>query len=195
MYHCGMSMLCYGSIERCTTIIWIGDFKQEMIENINAQDVSAIFHTHARKVFGVMLGFLCEKANISQCELGRRSETYRRYLLNEGHILHSYSTGGLDQPTISRAIKGKVILTYSQVFIWLHLIREELESEEYKASGMGFYMSKELETDMWRLALYGTPEEVVYAYCKYEHMLEKDRDTEELPAVRRTVKLRQESTQ
>jgi len=154
-----------------------------------AHETSAIFHTDARRVFGVMLSFLCEKANITQRELGRRSEKYRQYLIEKKHIRNAYETGGIDQASICRAVKGKRPLSYSQVFIWLHLIKEQLESEEYKSSGMGFYMSKELETDMWRLALYGTPEEVVYAYCKYVHMLEKDRDTEELPAVRRTVKL------
>ena len=149
----------------------------------NDLETSAIFHTNGRKIFGALLSSLCEKANISYRELGRRSETYRRYLMDNGHVQHAYSTGGLDHSAIVRAAKGEKPLTYSQVFIWLHLLREEV------------HFSKELETDMFRLALCGTPEEVIFAYNKHKHMLKKDRDTEELPAIRRTVKLKKESTQ
>lgn len=156
-----------------------------------SRETAEIFRTNARKVFGALLSSLCKNANLSQRELGRRSEVYRKYLVSNGFIKHAYNTGAIDQAAICRAIKGEFPLTYSQVFIWLHLLREVFESDEYKAVKPEFNFSKSLEIDMWRLALYGTPEEVIVTYRKYEHMLKKDRDTEQLPAVRRTVKLSQ----
>jgi hypothetical protein len=166
-----------------------------MFNKDHSDETSAIFHTNARKIFGLLLSLLCDKANISQRELGRRSESYRNYLIKNRHIQHAYSTGGIQQSAICRAVKGEFPLTYSQVFIWLHLLREVFESDEYKAGKPAFNFSRQLEIDMWRLALYGTPDEVTAAYRKYEHMLKKDPDTEKLPTVRRTIKLIQESTQ
>lgn len=146
-----------------------------MSKKDRSHEISAIFHSNARKIFGLLLSFLCDHAGISQRELGRRSVSYRDYLIKNGHIQKSYSTGGIQHSAICRAIKGEFPLTYSQVFIWLHLLKEECS------------LSEQLETDMWRLALYGTPEEVMTAYRSYEHMLiTKDRDTEKFAAVRQT---------
>jgi len=153
-----------------------------MLGRDNSHEISAIFHTNARRLFGLLLEMLCQKADISQHELGRRSEAYLDELIVNGHIKHTNKTGCIMQPAICRAVKGKYPLTYTQVFIWLRLLKQVC------------HISKDLETDMWRLALFGMPDEVEEAFRKYEHML-KERDTEELPAVRRTVKLRQESTQ
>lgn len=165
-----------------------------MFRKDHSHETSAIFHTNARKIFGLLLSLLCEKANISQRELGRRSESYRNYLVHNGYIQHAYSTGGIQQSAICRAVKGELSLTYSQVFIWLHLLKEVFESDQYNAGKPAFHFSRELETDMWRLALCGIPDEVIVTYRKYEHMLKKDQDTEELPVVRQTVKLSKEST-
>jgi len=89
-------------------------------------------------------------------------------------------TKAVDQSGISRVIAGKRPLSYGQAYIWLKVLRDVFESEEYKNACKEedkpiFEFTEDLEIDMWRLAHGGTPREVVEAYERRKSMIEVQR--------------------
>jgi hypothetical protein len=135
--------------------------------------IADIFLLHARERFGQMLGYLCEKSLLSQREIGRRATKYRAYLKKNGYLPSEGSTKAVDYTGISKVIYAKVIPSYAQVFIWFHVLKEQFKSEEYakaceKVHEPVFVLTDEFETDMWHLALFGTPKEVVEAFKRHE---------------------------
>lgn len=154
-----------------------------MLENDPKVQIAEIFLVEARALFGELLGVLCERAYISQNKLGKKATEYRSYLMTEGYLRQGADTGGLDQSALSRIIKNDRQPSYAQVYIWLKVLRNIFESEEYrrycarKAKPI-YVFDEDLETDMWRLALFGTPKEVIEAYKRRKDMLKEQRQND-----------------
>ena len=145
--------------------------------------ITEIFDMGAHKLFGQLLGLLCEKANISQNNLGKMAMAYRDYLFEKGYLIHGCNTKAVDQSGISRIIAGKRHLSYAQTYIWLKVLRNVFESEEYKNACEEegrpiFEFTEDLEIDMWRLAYGGTPKEVVEAYERRKNMVKDQRQND-----------------
>jgi hypothetical protein len=154
---------------------WLAHWEITVTESPE-QEKAEIFRLQARKLFGLLLNLLCNEAQISQSELGRRSTAYRRYLVSKRYIYTGSDTGSVEQSGISRVVRAESVPSYSQVYIWLTLLMEIFNSDDYKQmcarSGKEVYVfTKEHWFDMWHLACYVPPDEVIYAYYKYKHML------------------------
>jgi transcriptional regulator with XRE-family HTH domain len=126
-----------------------------------------------------MLSLLLKEANISQNELGKRSTEHRSYLVSNGHIPSESDTGSVSQSGISRIINGEYPPSYSQVYIWLSVLRKVFESDDYQTlcatAGKEVYeFTEEFEVDMWHLALFGAPKEVVAAYHRHKWLLKQN---------------------
>ena len=135
--------------------------------------IASIFLIRAYEIFGQMLDFLCEKSLISQRELGRRSTKYRKYLKDKGSLPPDSNTRAVEHSGISRVISVEKPPSYAQVYIWFHVLEEQFKSEEYakKCEKMRepiFVFTQKLRTDMYRLALFGTPIEVIVAHEEYK---------------------------
>lgn len=135
--------------------------------------IADIFLKNAHELFGQMLGFLCEKSMLSQREIGRRSTTYRGYLREKGYLMSDTVTKAVDQPALSRVIHAEKVPSYSQIFIWFHVFKERFVDQSYKMTCIMinepiFAFTEEFETDMWHLAIFGTPREVVEAYERHK---------------------------
>jgi hypothetical protein len=94
-------------------------------------------------------------------------------------MLSESEAGTIDQSGISRVVIGEKSPSYAQTYIWLHLLREIFESKDYrnictKTHRTAYEFTEELEIDMWRLSMCGTPDEVVAAYHKHKSMLKED---------------------
>lgn len=90
----------------------------------------------------------------------------------------SKKAGAMGQSGVSRVINGLHDPTYAQVCIWLRVLRSIFDSDEYlqyceKAGITAYVFDEDFETDMWRLALGGTPKEVIAAYGRRKEMLSK----------------------
>ncbi|HEX3643057.1 MAG TPA: hypothetical protein VHV10_17365 [Ktedonobacteraceae bacterium] len=138
--------------------------------------ISEIFLFRARMLFGLLLSFLYEKVCVSQSKLGRKSELYRKYLILKRYIYPE--KGSVGQSGISRIVKNERPPGYTQVFVWLKVLRDIFDSDEYKNLCINtgeaiFEFTEELETDMWRLALLGTPKEVVAAHERHKHLIDE----------------------
>lgn len=155
--------------------------------------IAEIWLWRSRFLFGLLLSFLCEKAGISQNKLGKMSEQHRRHLKASKYIYPKSITGAVDQSGISRGISAERPLSYGQVYIWLHVLKEIFESKEYK-TGNDFEFTKDLEADMWRLALFGTPEEVYFAYKRHEGMI-NERSSEFIAAYEKHRRIMEESVE
>jgi hypothetical protein len=154
---------------------WLAHWEITVTESPE-QEKAEIFRLQARKLFGLLLNLLCNEAQISQSELGRRSTAYRRYLVSKRYIYSESDTGSVGQSGISRVIRAESVPCYSQVYIWLTLLMEIFNSDDYKQmcarSGKEVYVfTKEHWFDMWRLACFGTPEEVIAAYHRHKWLL------------------------
>ncbi len=135
--------------------------------------IANIFLKNALELFGQMLGFLCEKSMLSQREIGRRATAYREYLRETGYLMPNSNTKAVDQSGISRVIHAEKAPSYSQIFIWFHVLKERFADEGYKVTCIMieepvFEFTQEFEDDMWHLAIYGTPREVVAAYERHK---------------------------
>lgn len=118
---------------------------------------AGITRRDALKLFGKLLRLLLQKADISQLELEARSQAQRKAWIEQGFFEEAES-GDLSQTAISQVINGKFRRpSYGQVFIWLYVIEEAL-----KAKGHDF--PKEFKDDMFHLACYVPPDEIVAAY-------------------------------
>lgn len=144
--------------------------------------IAEIFDIGAHKLFGQLLNFLCEEANISQNKLGTMAKDYRDYLISKGYIVYGCNTKAVDQSGISRVISGKRPLSYAQTYIWLKVLRNIFESDEYKRmceeEGREIFKFEDIEMDMWRLAFGGMPKEVIEAYERRKDMVKDQRQND-----------------
>jgi hypothetical protein len=141
--------------------------------------IAEIFLWRARFLFGILLNDIFEKTDISQGRLGKAAKEYRKYLKSKGYLYSKSDTGTIDQSGISRIINVERPPGYAQIYIWLNVVRKYLESEKYRNKCRiedieAFQFTKELESDIYRLAFCGTPEEVVAAYKRHQHLIDED---------------------
>jgi hypothetical protein len=136
---------------------------------------SEIICDRAHILFGLILRLLCQRANITQDEMEERGKAYRESLLLKGLIKPGYALGALDQATISRVISGDRWPSYDQVQTWVHIREEGFNSEEYKQVRKRkqlpvYEFPYDLKVDLYHLAGFGAPDEIVAAYEKRLHM-------------------------
>jgi transcriptional regulator with XRE-family HTH domain len=138
--------------------------------------VADILRAKARELFGSLLKLLCRRAGITQDKLERDSRAYREELIARGLLQDDNNSGSMNQSAISRVMKGIQPPTYDQVRIWLEVIDRVYKSDKFReiCNNIGWpykdFFTKELKIDMYRLALFGTPEEVVAAYEQWEDL-------------------------
>lgn len=139
---------------------------------------SEIICDRARILFGLILRLLCQRANITQDELEERGKALKadeEQLILKVHLKLEHVQSGLDQTAISRVVSGERWPSYDQVTIWLEIIEDTFKSESYKRErkrrGLTIYdLPYDLKVDLFRLAGFGMPDEIVSAYEKRLHM-------------------------
>lgn len=119
--------------------------------------IASIIRKDALKLFGKLLRALMEKADINQVQLEARSLAQRKAWADQGFFKEAES-GDLTQSSISQAINGKLRRpSYGQIFIWLYIVEEALKAK-------GYDFPKDFKDDMFHLACYVPPDEVINAY-------------------------------
>ena len=116
----------------------------------------------------LILKLLCQRAGITQDELADKGKAYRDYLFVKGYIKPWYELSALDQAAISRVLNGRKP-SYDQVETWLYILEEEFNSAEYKEKCVEKHLpiyefSYELKTDLFHLAGFPAPDEMVAAF-------------------------------
>lgn len=137
----------------------------------------------APKLFGKILNQLMQASLLSQSQMAKKATVRRDALIEQGKISRGDSLlGSMVQETISKVVLGQQRPTYGQVGIWLDVVREWYQSQEMldkvKKAGMltPHPFTDDLEKNMWRLALFGTKNEIKAAYEKCKDLdLLKDR--------------------
>lgn len=132
---------------------------------------SEIICDRAHILFGLILRLLCQRANVTQDELEERGKAYRDYLFIQGYIKPGQVLGSLDQTVISRVVSGERRPSYDQVAIWLKVLEDTFKSDMYKNErkrrGLTIYdLSSDLKRDLYHLAGFGAPDEIVAAFEK-----------------------------
>jgi hypothetical protein len=165
-------------------------------------DIVDLIH-RAPKLFGQLLDQLMLASLLSQHQLSKEATARRKKLIDDGKISPGDPLiGGMTQQTISNVTAGQRP-TYGQVGIWFDVIRDWYRSpkmfEKVAKAGLPepVPFTAALEKNMWRLALFGTMDEIKEAYeqCKDLDLLEdrpviQSHRTMNLP----TFKNRQETT-
>lgn len=139
---------------------------------------SEVMYGGALTLFGIFLRWLCLEAYITQEALEERGVKYREYLFVKGYRKPGYVYGALDQKAISYVMNGKRWPAQDQVEIWMHVIEDALNSEEYKRNQEKrektlFVLTKEFQEDMYHLVGLAAPWEIVAAYGENMPRLEK----------------------
>lgn len=124
---------------------------------MDQRQTAGIIRKDALKLFGKLLRELMEKADINQVQLEARALAQRKAWAEQG-FFNEAESGDLSQTAISQVINGKLRRpSYGQIFIWLYIVEEAL-----KANGHDF--PGDLKSDMFHLACYVPPVEIVAAY-------------------------------
>lgn len=138
-----------------------------------------IVYERAHVLFGLILRLLCGRANITQDYLEEQGKAYRDVLIAEGKLPPKYPVGSLDQEAISRVWKGERLpSSRPQVGIWLDVIENTFNSEKYleirKKYKLPVYdLPHDLKVDMYHLAGFGAPDEIVASYKRRLSMIKK----------------------
>ena len=142
----------------------------------------------APKLFGRLLEELCRKAGLHQAHLSKKADAIRKQFIDAGVILPGDPLiGSMYQPAISRVMSGEQRPTYGQVLIWLRVIKEWYVSPELKRACKIIEIDhniempiprfdEDLEQDLWYLALFGRPSDIVGAYKRRKnyHLINED---------------------
>jgi hypothetical protein len=146
--------------------------KRQTFSNENMADVLR----ESRKRFGNLLGELCEVSGFTQGKLSREAKLVYRQMVEDGNIHAEDPVGSMEQPTISKVIAGVQDPTYFQVYIWLRVIRKHIESDQFakvckdlKLNSVPTF-SLDLELDLWRLAHFTPPSELLNTYEKRKNL-------------------------
>lgn len=125
----------------------------------------------APKVFSAMFEHLLLGCFISQGELSRKATALRETLIKNGNIARGDSLiGSQAQQTISNVLDGQQRPTQGQLLLWLHVIRDWCnDSPDMLAKIERINVPKprypaEVEQDFYRLALFGSIDEIREAY-------------------------------
>jgi len=150
----------------------------KFIEHQYALYISEIICERAHVLFGMILRLLCSQANITQEKLRELGKDYRDSLFERGLIKPGYVVGALDQDAISRVISGERWASYDQVSIWLKVIENRFNDLEYKQvrsdhNLLIYDLSDDLKVDMFHLAGFGAPNEIVASYEKRLSMVKE----------------------
>lgn len=135
---------------------------------------SAILHD-APKVFSRMFNQLMLGCFISQSELSRKATAVRKSLIDDGVVARGDSLiGSQAQQTIDNVTDGDQRPTHGQLRIWLDAIDDWCDDSDgmlAKIAKIGVpkpRYPREIETDLYRLALYGVIDEIKAAYEKWK---------------------------
>ena len=131
---------------------------------------SSILLKQAPKVFSRMFEQLMLGCFISQGELSRKAIAIHNALKRDGTLKKGNSLGSMAQPTISYVIDGTQRPGQGQLLLWLEVIRQwcndspEMLAKIAKIGVPKPRYPREVEQDLYRLALYGTIDEIYEAY-------------------------------
>jgi hypothetical protein len=135
---------------------------------------SAILHD-APKVFSRLFNQLMLGCFISQSELSRKATAVRKSLIDDGVVARGDSLiGSQAQQTIDNVTDGDQRPTHGQLRIWLDAIEDWCNDSAAmlaKIAKIGVpkpRYPREIETDLYRLALFGTFDEIKDAYEKWK---------------------------
>jgi transcriptional regulator with XRE-family HTH domain len=136
---------------------------------------SEITNTRGQVLFCLIFKLLCQRAGITQDELADKGKVYRDYQFVKGYIKPWYKLSALDQGAISRVLSGDRSPSYDQVETWLDILEKEFNSDEYKEKSIEknlpiYEFPSELKTDLFHLAGFPAPDEMMDAYEKRLHM-------------------------
>jgi hypothetical protein len=137
---------------------------------------SAILHD-APKVFSRMFNQLMLGCFISQSELARKATATRQSLIDDNVIARGDKLiGSQAQQTIDNVTDGDQRPTHGQLRIWLDAIADWCEDSPAmlaKIAKIGVSKPRyprEIERDLYRLALFGTFDEIKKAYEKWKDL-------------------------
>jgi hypothetical protein len=150
---------------------------------------AAALFKQAPKVFSRMFNQLMLGCYISQGELSRKATAIHNQMKADGSLEKGDSLGSMAQPTISNVLDGQQRPNHGQLMLWLDVIAEWCDDSpdmlEKIAKIEGAQKPRypeEIEDDLYRLALYGTIDEIEEMYDKWKDVslleyLEMTRDT------------------
>lgn len=170
------------SSEKCTICQRRNDLSEDHEQSLYKYEIIC---DRAHILFGLILRLLCQRANVTQDELEERSRAYRDYLFAKGYLKPGHVLSSLDQAAISRVISGDRWPSYDQVTIWIRVLEDTFKSDAYKnerkGRGLTIYdLPYDLKVDLFHLAGFGAPGEIVASYERRLHMA-----TEPTPRVSR----------
>lgn len=125
--------------------------------------MAEIFMFRARFLFGLMLRDILKKSGISYKKWGKKAIEYDKSLKERGLRYPKSKAGYLGQVGIHRLITAETPPAYLQVFTFLRILEQEAGQE----------IDNELKTDLWHLAIFGSPEEVYRSYEKHKYLIDE----------------------
>lgn len=128
-------------------------------------ELAEIFLWRARFLLGIVLQDILDKTGVSQREIGRKAKEYQKHL-KEKKFMYPKSKVALDQSAFSRLIDIKREPSYGQMYIFMYVFQQYFDGNED-------VFPQELQDDLWRLALFGTPGKVYEAYMRHKHKIDE----------------------
>jgi hypothetical protein len=138
-------------------------------ENMNEdqqREIAEIFLWKARFLFGIILRSLIESTGMSQRKWGKKAREYDKTLEEKRFRYPGSMAGFPGQSGISRIINSERPPTYGQLFVIFRVLAEHFQGKED--------FNEKVQTDLWHLALFGSPREVCEAYDKYKVLIKED---------------------
>ena len=129
------------------------------------REIAEIFLWKARFLFGIILRALIESTGMSQRQWGKRAREYDKTLKQKRFRYPQSMAGFPGQSGISRIINSERPPTYGQLFVIFRVLAEHFEGKED--------FNEERQTDLWHLALFGSPREVLEAYERHKGAIDE----------------------
>lgn len=129
-------------------------------------EFAEIFLWRSRFLLGIILQDILKKTGVSQREIGRKAKEYQKHLKDKKLVYPKSKVGSLDQSAFSRLTDAKREPSFGQIYVFLYVFEQYFEGNEEA-------FSKDLKTDLWRLALFGTPGEIYITYMKHKHRIDE----------------------
>jgi hypothetical protein len=131
----------------------------------NEARLTNLFHA-SQKRFGELLREVCEISGFTQGNLSREAKKELQRLIQAGEIFPDDPIGSMEQPAISKVMAGLQAPTYFQVYIWLKVIEEHYNSDEFTEICHQLHIAHppvftdQLKQELWRLATFVPPDEL-----------------------------------
>jgi hypothetical protein len=138
-------------------------------ENMNEEQqrqIAEIFLWKSRFLFGIILRSLIGSLGTSQRKLGKEAIEYDNSLKERKFRYPGSMEGFPGRTGISRLINAKRPPTYGQVFVIFRVLKQHFDE-------IGEDFNEERQKDLWHLALFGSPREVLEAYEKYKGAIDE----------------------